>query len=50
VGIVGLARAVGGMKCDAEIGLDHRYNPAGEAEWPPIHATSLTLGWRERVR
>ena len=50
VGIVGLARAVGGMKCDAEIGLDHRYNPAGEAEWPPIHATCLTLGWRERLR
>jgi hypothetical protein len=32
MGIVGLARAVGRMKCDAEIGLDHGYNPAGEAE------------------
>jgi len=32
MGSVGLARAVGGLKCDAEIGLDHRYNPAGEAE------------------
>ena len=34
MGIVGLARALGGIKCDAEIGLDHLYNPAGEAEWP----------------
>jgi hypothetical protein len=30
--IVGLARAVGGIKCDAGIGLDHRCNPAGEAK------------------
>jgi thermostable 8-oxoguanine DNA glycosylase len=29
--IVRLARAVGGIKCDTDIGLDHLYNPAGEA-------------------
>jgi hypothetical protein len=30
--MVRLARAVGGIKHDADIGLDHLYNPAGEAE------------------
>jgi len=34
MGLVGFAHAVGTIKCDAEIGLDHLYNPAGEAEEP----------------
>jgi hypothetical protein len=34
MGFVGFAHAVGTIKCDAEIGLDHLYNPAGEAEEP----------------
>ncbi len=28
--IVCFARAVGGIKCDAELGLDHHCDPAGE--------------------
>jgi hypothetical protein len=32
MGVVSLARAVGGIKCGAEIGLDHLHNPAGKAE------------------
>ena len=27
---VGFARAVGAIQCDAELGLDHRCDPAGE--------------------
>src|SRR5262249_53759748 len=42
MGIVGLARAVGGMKCDAEIGLDWGYDRAGEAPVPPIYGSGLT--------
>ena len=38
--IVGLARAVGGIKCDAEFGFDHRCDPAGEAKKPPVYATA----------
>jgi hypothetical protein len=32
MGIVGLAQAVDVIKCGAEIGLDHLYNPAGGRE------------------
>src|SRR5919201_4943104 len=38
--IVSLARTVGGIKCDAEIGFDHRCDPAGEAKKPPVYATA----------
>ena len=36
MGIVGLAQAVDVIKCDAEIGLDHPYNPAGEWNYPVV--------------
>jgi hypothetical protein len=34
MGLVGFAHAIGAITCDAEIGLDHLYNPAGEAGEP----------------
>jgi hypothetical protein len=48
--MVRLARAVGGIESDAQIGLDHLYNPAGEAEKPLICAVSLILSRRDRLR
>jgi len=36
MGMIGLAGAVGRIKCSADVGLDHLHNPAGEAEQPPI--------------
>jgi hypothetical protein len=38
--IVSLARAVGGIKCDTEIGFDHGCDPAGDAKQPPNYATA----------